>query len=221
VEFEVLAGLEGPARERLLRAARRRRFARNEVIFHAGDPADALHLLISGHVCVRVTTPLGETAVLAVLGPGTTFGELALLSGPRSRSATVVALDPVETLVLASDHFNRLRQEVVEVDRFLVDLLAGYIRRLDQRLLEALYVPVDRRVLRHLIALSRVYGDGSDGTVVPLTQEILASLAGTTRPTANHALRVAAAGGLISLDRGRVRIEDAAALARRAGGRLS
>jgi CRP/FNR family cyclic AMP-dependent transcriptional regulator len=214
--FPVLDAVDDETRARLLGAARRRRFSRNEVVFHEGDPADAFHLLVSGHVCVRVVTPMGDVATLTVLGPGAIFGELALLSGDRPRAATVAALDRVETLVLTGTDFAGLRRDFPGVDRFLVGLLAGYVREIDQRLIEALFVPVRKRVLRRLIALSRLYGDGSAGTVIPLTQETLASLAGSTRSTTNQTLRDAAGGGLIRLDRGRVRIEDPTGLASRA-----
>ena len=97
-----------------------------------------------------------------------------------------------------------------------MDLLAGYIRRQDARLVEALYVPVEKRVLRRVLAMSRLYGDGAAGTVIPLTQDILASMAGTTRPTANQVLRSAEQEGLISMGRAQVRIEDPRGLAKRA-----
>ena len=64
---------------RLLSIARRRTFSRGEVVFHEQDPADTLHLIVKGHYVVRVTTPLGDTAIFSVLGPGEMFGELALL----------------------------------------------------------------------------------------------------------------------------------------------
>ena len=143
MRFPVLDSLDGDTRSRLIRAGQRRRFRRNEVVFHEGDPANALHLLMVGHVSVRVTTPMGDTAILAVLGPGATFGELALLSDNRLRAATVAALDPVETFVLTRDQFTRLRQELPSVERFLIDLLAAYIGQLNERLVEALYMPVE------------------------------------------------------------------------------
>src|SRR5664279_6410691 len=97
-----------PEQARLVLAtARRRRFARREVVFHEGDPGDTLHLIDRGHVAVRVTTPLGDTATLRVIGPGEHFGELALVS-PAPRSATITALEPTETLVLHRDQINRV-----------------------------------------------------------------------------------------------------------------
>lgn len=106
-----------PEQARLVLAqARRRRFARCEVVFHEGDPGETLHLIESGHVAVRVTTPLGDTATLRVIGPGGHLGELAVVS-PAPRSATILALDPTETLALHRDEMNALRAKHPEVDQ--------------------------------------------------------------------------------------------------------
>src|SRR5438046_1734845 len=97
-DWPLLQALPEPERRLLPERARPRRFAKNEVIFHAGDPADTLHLIRSGHVAARVTTPQGDVATLAVMGPGEFFGEMALVSPGAPRSATAVALEPTETL---------------------------------------------------------------------------------------------------------------------------
>jgi CRP/FNR family cyclic AMP-dependent transcriptional regulator len=216
VDLAGLSGLEEGTRRRLAEGAQRRRYRRGEVVFHEGDAANCMHLLVSGHVSVGVTTPLGDSAVFTVLGPGALFGELALLVGSAVRSATVNALDAVETLWFSRDRVALLRRTDPALDRFLVGLLADYLTRQDARLLEALYVPVEKRVLRRLLALARLYGNGDAGTVVPLTQEVLAGVAGSTRPTTNQVLRGAEEAGLVSLGRGSVRILDPAGLARRA-----
>ena len=80
----------------LLQVARRRRFSRNEVVFHRDDPGDSLHLISKGRFAIQVMTPLGETATIAIRGPGESFGEMALVGGAR-RSATVLALEDGET----------------------------------------------------------------------------------------------------------------------------
>ena len=211
-----LEALEEGTRRRLVEGGQRHRYRRGDVIFHEGDPANCLHVLLAGHVSVGVTTPLGDSAIFTVLGPGALFGELALLTDSPVRSATTRATDAVETLSLRAEHVARVRRADPAMDRFLISLLAEYLKRQDARLIEALYVPVEQRVLRRLIALSRLYGGGGHGTVVPLTQEVLADLAGTTRPTANQVLRSAEAAGVLRLGRGHVRIEDPVGLARRA-----
>ena len=185
------------------------------MIFHEGDPGDTLHLIARGHVAIRVTTPLGDIATLRVLEPGQFFGELAVVS-PAPRNATAIAADAVETLTVHRDQFEELRQRHPRVDRVLVEALTAEVRRLAVQLLDALYVPVERRVWRRLSELARVFGDDGDQPIVPLTQEDLAQVVGTTRPTVNRLLREGEAAGVIRITRGRVQIVDAEALARRA-----
>ena len=61
--------LDDDERRQLLSETTRRRFKRGEVLFHDGDPGDTLHLIDKGHVAIRTTTPLGDVATFAVLGP--------------------------------------------------------------------------------------------------------------------------------------------------------
>jgi CRP-like cAMP-binding protein len=163
-----------------------------------------------------VTTAFGDTATLTVLGPGEIFGELALIRDQAKRSATVVALEPVETLSVSRAQFEALRAGSPAFDRFLVEALGALVVRLTEHLLEALFVPVEQRVLRRLLTLAGQYGGDAPSTVIPLSQEELATMAGTTRPTANRVLRGAEQRGLIRVGRGRVEILDPAALARQA-----
>jgi CRP/FNR family transcriptional regulator, cyclic AMP receptor protein len=212
----LLDPLSDDERLEILRRARRRRFAKGEVIFHEGDPGDALHLLAKGHVAVRVTTPLGDIATLLVVKPGEFFGEMALVS-PAARSATVVALDDAETVSIHRELLEALRAEHPAVDRLLVDTLIADVRRLSTLLIDALYVPVEMRMWRRLLDLTQVYAsERNRACIVPLTQEDLAELVGATRPTVNRLLRSAEEAGLLRVGRGKVEILDAEALARRA-----
>jgi CRP-like cAMP-binding protein len=213
----LLAGLPDEEIRRVLAAARRRRFGRREVLFYEGDPADSLHLIVTGRVAVRVTAALGETATLDVLGPQDVVGEVALLAPGGVRSATVVALERVETMVVSASAFADLRQEQPSVDQFLLALAARRNRNLTSRLVEALYVPADVRVLRRLVDMAAVYGPGDDGEIViSLTQDDLAGLAGTTRETVNRVLHTEAQRGELALGRGSIVVQDLAAITKRA-----
>ncbi|MFG1926322.1 Crp/Fnr family transcriptional regulator [Cryptosporangium sp. NPDC048952] len=220
MEWSTLSMISDKERRELLAVARRRKFRRNEVLFHEGDPANSLHLIESGHVSVRVTTDAGDSVTVAVLGPGETVGEFALLDPDPAkavRSATVTALEGCETLSLQRDRFDALRQQYPRVDRVLAELLANEVRRLNGRLLEFLYLPADKRVLRRLATLARAYDDGVTRPVaVPLTQEVIASLAGTSRPTTNQALRAVEEAGIIAIGRSKIEILNPAALVRKA-----
>jgi CRP/FNR family cyclic AMP-dependent transcriptional regulator len=216
VKWHLFADVPEEALRALLAIARRRTFARNEVVFHRGDPADSLHLIRKGRFSVRIATPVGETATLSVRGPGDAFGELALLGGESVRSATVAALEPGETHSVYRGDFERLRREHPAVNDVLIGILTDHLRRLSEQVIEAYYVPAERRVLRRVRELAELYGRGSDGVVVPLTQEEIAELAGTSRATVNRVLRDAERRGIVELRRGKTVVLDLEALARRA-----
>jgi len=170
----LLDTLDEAEQRQVLAVARRRRFKRNEVVFHDGDPGDTLHLIIRGYFAIRITTPEGNQAMIRVFGPGDFFGELAMLS-PGQRRGSAVSLEEGETLSLHREDFQILRTTIPRIN----DVLTG---------------PV----------------------VIPLTQDHIAQLAGTTRPTANRVLRMCEEDGLLSLARARIEVHDPSSLRRRA-----
>jgi CRP-like cAMP-binding protein len=216
MEWPLLADLPATEVHELLQVARRRRFSRNEVVFHRDDPGDSLHLIVKGRFAIRVMTPLGETATIAVRGPRESFGEMALVSETARRSATVAALEEAETFAVYREEFERIRAHHPGVDQVLIRFLANEVRVQNERLLEALYVPVERRVLRRLVELARIYPAVDEQSLIPLTQEVLAELAGTSRATVNRVLNEEERRGTVELKRGKTRVLDLEALARRA-----
>ncbi len=217
MEFRVLAGVPPDDVRRFLAMARRRTFERDQIVFHRGDAADALHLITKGRFAVRVVSPVGQSAMLAVRGPGETFGEFALLEATAHRTVTVAALEAGETLSIGGDAYRALLDEYPELKDVLVRLLADRLRFADRHITASHFLDADARVRWALLQLVPVYGGGSVA-VVPLTQESLAELAGTARGTVNRVLREEQDRGVVSLERGRVRVLDADALSARVRG---
>ncbi len=216
MEWRLFEGIPSGDVRAVVALARRRTFARGEVVFHRGDPADTVHLVVKGRFDVRVTTRFGDVVALGICGPGDAFGELALVTGGR-RSATVSALEPAETLSLRRDALERLTRELPSVNVALVRLLAQQVERLSQLLVEAHTVDADARVARRLLELASVYGSAASAAEVPLTQEAIAGLAGTSRATVNRVLRGLERDGAVRLRRGRTVVADVEALERLAG----
>jgi CRP-like cAMP-binding protein len=109
VKFDLL-GLEDPVRREVLAVAAWRRFDRGVVLFHEGEAGGSLYVLMRGQVAIRVTTPDGDTATLNVIGPGAAFGELSLLDPATTRTATVQAIEPVQTRPTV----NRVMQDLAQ-----------------------------------------------------------------------------------------------------------
>jgi CRP/FNR family cyclic AMP-dependent transcriptional regulator len=211
VEWPLLAGLPEDDIRQLLSIARRRAFAKAEVVFHRDDPADSLHLIVRGRFAARLRTQVGDSVLLDVLGPGQSFGELALLLPGSRRSATVSALEEGETRSVFRDDFALLQRQHPGVKDVLLRLLAEQLRRSSDRIVEAHYVDAETRVRRRVCELTETYGSG----VVPLTQEDLAAMAGTSRATVNRVLRDEEKRGAVALGRGRVTVLDLEELGRR------
>jgi len=212
VEWRLLDGVPPDVVRRTLEIARRRSFARDEVVFHEGDPAETVHLVERGRVAVRTATRYGQRATLAILGPGEAFGELAILGLETRRSATVVAIEPLETRSIYRDDFDRLRREHPQLSEVIIALLTAQVLRMNSQLIDALYLPAELRVRKRLADLAGQYEQTEGETVIPVRQEDIADLAGTSRATVNRVLREEARRGTVRLNRGQTVVLDRARL---------
>jgi CRP/FNR family transcriptional regulator, cyclic AMP receptor protein len=205
-DWPILSPLSEDEKHQVLLLARRRRFQRGEVVVHRDDPADTMHLVQSGSLAIRMLTPLGDMATLAIVGPGGVVGEMGLVRTTRMRSATIQALAATETHSLSRETFERLRKDHPAVDALLVQILADRVVEVTERLMDALYTPAPRRVAAFIETLADRYRDGSGTATIPLTQEDLASLAGTSRLTVSRVLRDMRARGQVEVSRGRLTV---------------
>jgi CRP/FNR family cyclic AMP-dependent transcriptional regulator len=212
---DLLAGLNDDERRLVVARMIRRTYRQGDTLFFEGDREESLHVIQAGRVAIRTSTPNGDVVTLTVMGPGECFGEQALLSADLRRTASVVALEDVETRMLDGRDFEDLRRRHPVVERFLVEVLAAQVRRLSAHVLDALYTPAEKRIVRRLNELVRLYG-ATAGDTIPIRQEDLATMAGTTRPTANRVLKALEVDGVVRLARGRTVVIDPAALADRA-----
>jgi CRP/FNR family cyclic AMP-dependent transcriptional regulator len=196
----------------------RRRFRRNEVIFHQGDPGDALHVVATGAVKIVLPSSEGDEAIIATLLPGDFFGELALLDG-APHSATATAVEPVETLSLARDPFQRLLDEDRGLRSALLSGMAAELRRLTGHVEELHFLDLAGRLAMRLVRLARDRDPRAQGEVQldwPYTQSDLAAMIGGTRQSVNKLLSQLVEDGLLVIEHDTLTINDLNALAERA-----
>ena len=190
--------LLGPAAVTWRKQMTRRRFGRDEVLFREGDFGDTLHVIERGRVLIQVSTVRGDKTSLSVRGPGDVLGELAMFGDGR-RTATVIALERTETLMLTHASLDQLRLEDPRVDRFLAELLSDKLAEVTDQMMEMLFVRVEKRVLRVLARLADAFESGTGPTTVMIRQEDLAAMVGTRRQTVSKPLKDAEVAGAISL----------------------
>jgi CRP/FNR family transcriptional regulator/CRP/FNR family cyclic AMP-dependent transcriptional regulator len=197
---------------------RHRRFRRHEVIFHAGDPGDALFIVVSGSLKIVLPSPEGNEAIIATLRPGDFFGELAVLDG-EPRSATAVALEPTELEALARAPFLELVDTQPELRLALLTGLVGELRRLTRHVEELHFLALPGRLAMRLVELAREAAGPGPGAELSwhYTQSDLASMIGGSRQSVSRLLGDLSAQGLLHLERDVIVIPDVELLARMAG----
>ncbi|MDQ3553530.1 MAG: Crp/Fnr family transcriptional regulator [Chloroflexota bacterium] len=204
--------------QRVARGLRRRRFRRNEVIFHQGDAGDSLHIIATGAAKIVLPSAEGEEAIIATLRPGDFFGELALLD-EATRSATAAALEPTETLVLPRAVFRELLEGDSRLRDALLEGLAHELRRITGHVEELHFLDLAGRLAMRLVRLARENDPSAAGEVLldwPYTQSDLASMIGGTRQSVNKLLSGLVGDGLVRIERDTLVITDVERLARRA-----
>jgi CRP/FNR family transcriptional regulator, cyclic AMP receptor protein len=211
MRWAILDAVPAEQARAVLAVARRHTVTRGQAVFNEGEHGDCLYLLEQGKIAIRVTTPTGHVATLRVLVAGDVFGELAVIS-PARRNATAVALEDVAVLTVHGNQMATLRANNPAVDQVLVQALTAEVRRLSRQLLQVMYVPLPQRVAVCLLDLADAYATGAGPVTVPLTQEDIAGLCGTTRPTTNQLLQHLHVDGIIEVSRGRITILDHTAL---------
>lgn len=169
----------------------KRRFNVGDIIFHYGDPGGLLYIIAKGKVKIMHSSPDGQEALLAILGPDAFFGELALLD-ESPRSATVEAIERTETWTLHRDDFINYLNNNQEFTLHVLHTMAQNIRRMNMQLSDVFFLDLPARLARILLALARQHGrEAADGSVfidLSLTQTDLAEMTGATRVSINKAL---------------------------------
>jgi CRP-like cAMP-binding protein len=217
----VLRSLPDEDAKKLLRASKVNTYARREALVSEGEKSDTFHIVLEGRVAIRVTRPSGDTAIVNILGPDSHFGEVSLLREAETRrTASVMAIEPVRTLSIPASVFHDLRERNPRLEALVSRLLAERVDELSAQLLEAMYDPLERRVVRRLVSLTVTFGVAAGPpttpVTIPLTQDELAELVGGTRPSVNQVLRRLVDEGVVELSRGRIIVTDVAALRRTA-----
>jgi CRP-like cAMP-binding protein len=167
-----------------------RRFGQDQIIFHLGDPAGLLYIIAQGKVKISHSSAEGQEAVLAILGKGDFFGELALLDD-SPRSATAEAIESTETLTLHRDDFLTYLDNNPAFARHVLNTLAKRIRHLNNQISDIFFLDLPARLARTLLLLAEQHGRQTNGAIIidlSLTQTDLAEMTGATRVSINKAL---------------------------------
>jgi CRP-like cAMP-binding protein len=187
--FPLFEGLEISRLESLLREHRILQLPAQHQLVFEGDWSDGLFLIRTGVVKVRRLSLPGEEVVIALMGAGEMFGELALLLGNGRRTADVVALTPLEVVKLrwtpVQEELDRSPGFSLALARLQASRLLALGRRFSLRGEDA-----TTRVLATLLELAHCSGYQKDphAPIPDLKQTEIATIAGLARGTTSRIL---------------------------------
>jgi len=157
------------------------KYRKGQTVFSQGDAADAVFYLQTGELKLSVVSEQGKEAVVAILGPGSFFGE-GCLNGHARRIATTTAMDEcVITRIAKAAMIATMHKEPKFSELFMAHLLKRN-GRIEEDLIDQLFNSSEKRLARLLLLLANFGKEGSPTPIVgKISQEMLAEMIGTTR----------------------------------------
>jgi CRP/FNR family transcriptional regulator, cyclic AMP receptor protein len=178
---------------------------RGRVFYRPEDPGERLFLLRQGRVQLYRISPEGKKLVIATLGPGALFGEMALL-GQQMHNAFAEAMEDCAIMVMSRADLERLMLNDPTIGRRILTLTQRRLTDAESRLEDMAFKGIPARLASLLLRLS---ADQDSDSITGLTHQDLAETIGTYRETATQVLNDLKADGLIEIGRKRITILDA------------
>ena len=205
----LFAGLPRAALEQIADQGIERTFKKGQILFSAGDPGEALYVLLEGTVKGYVTSEDGSELIVGVLEAPAVFGEVAVGDG-GVRSAGIEVTEAARVLVISRAQFFAALGEYPELVESYIGLLVSMVRRLQDRTEGLVFLDLQGRVAKLLLELAA----GQETLDLNLTQGELAAMVGGSRPSINQTLKAFENRGYVQTDGKALAIKDRGALER-------
>jgi len=188
-----------------------RQYPKGNVILLAEEEGDTMYVILRGKVKIALISEDGREIILEIFQEHDFFGEMALLDS-EPRSATVIAMEETELLMLRRPEFLDLIRRIPEIATKLLSEMTSRLRRADRKIESLALLNVTGRIAGTLLQLAEQNGESTkEGTIVrnrPTHQE-LANMSGTTRETVTRVLkRLERDGYIASLGRDLLILEN-------------
>jgi CRP/FNR family transcriptional regulator, cyclic AMP receptor protein len=158
------------------------KYRKRDIVFPQESPADAVFYIQKGKIKITVESKQGKEAVVAVLGPDEFFGEGCLIGQPL-RLATASAMAESEVMRVDKAEMVRVLHEEPSFGELFIAHLLARNSRVEEDLIDQLFNSSEKRLARTLLLLANFGKDGGPQPItIPISQETLAEIIGTTRP---------------------------------------
>lgn len=190
----------------LVKEVTRKSFTRSSVIIAAGDITESLYVVISGRLKVMISDDEGREVILAMLGPNEFFGEMGLIDD-HPRSASVVATEACEVLMLSKRDFKKCLEDNFEMAMAVMRGVVKRLREADQKIGSLALMDVYGRVARLLLEVAETV-DGQKVVTKKLAKQDIAKMIGASREMVSRVMKDLQAAGAIEVRAGSIFLKD-------------
>jgi CRP-like cAMP-binding protein len=210
-KHEIFCDLDSEALDQLCRYAKHTVLKRGATIFSKGDPGKSLYAVISGTVKISLSSRDGRNAILNLVGPGETFGEMSVLSG-QPRSADATANTNCELYVIDSRDFLPFVKSQPELSMKFIELLCAKLRWTSDQVEQVILRDLPGRLASALLGLTERRKLEPEGQAIAITQQEISEMVGMTRESINKQLRAWAGRNWVRLEHGAIVVLDPVSL---------
>jgi CRP-like cAMP-binding protein len=204
----IFCDLDPEALDQLCRYAKYSTLKRGTTIVSKGDPGNSLIAVISGTVKISVSSPDGRSAILNLIGPGETFGEIAVLDG-LARTADATANTNCEIYVIDRRDFLPFVRSQPALAMKFIELLCTRLRWTSDQVEEVILQNLPGRLASALLRLTEKHKLAPGGRTIAITQQEISEMVGMTRESINKQLRAWAARNWVRLEHGAIVVLNA------------
>jgi CRP-like cAMP-binding protein len=204
----LFAALSPATREAIAPLFRLRTVRRGSFLFHEGDPAGWLYVVVQGEIKVLKLSPEGHEVILHLATPGDLIGGIALL-GEKRYPASAQAQTDVQVATLDGKTFHELARAHPALADQVIKILLARLQEAHETIRQMASERVERRLARLLLRLASRSGKRTDEGVLiqlELTRQDLANMAGTTLETTSRVMSRWQKQSLIATHRRRILI---------------
>ena len=189
---------------------------RFEIIYHKGEPSEHLYYVCSGMIKISAHQNMGKEVIRTICHAGMFFGE-GSLSGEKFLSAMSQSLDRKTTIIkINSEALRRIMEQNPKVCLAIFDEIGARLRKNQNRLESVIVEDARTRIINFLKENAEIYGNKVGFNELLLkhnyTQQDIADFTGTSRQTVTTILNDLKRSNVISMNRRRILIRDAAVL---------
>jgi len=190
----------------------RKAYPKNSTIIAAGDPTDAMYIVVSGRLKVVMSDKEGQEVILAILDQGEFFGEMGLIA-QAPRSATVTTIEPCELLTITRADFTKCLQGNFDLTMNVIRGLVKRLREADKKIGSLALMDVYGRVARLLLEMAETI-DGQKVVTKKLTKRDIAKMIGASREMVSRVMKELQTSGRIEVRAREILLRDSLVLTR-------